>query len=134
MFTNSLSAAALEKAMSAAWKKTQLITHNIANEDTPGYKAKRMEFEGMLKSELQKRTLKGSRSNAVSKQRQIESINNIQPFVYDDRSTQVRIDGNNVNIESEQIELARVQLHYQAMRDRINSSYSTLRYAITGGR
>ena len=130
MFTESISSAALEKSMAASWKKAQLINHNIANEDTPGYKAKRLEFESLLKAQIQRR----DRITASAKGDRISGIKNISPFVYDDRSTSVRIDENNVNLDSEQVELARTQLHYQAMRDRINSGYALLRYAISGGR
>jgi len=128
---NSVSSAIMEKSMAALWQRAQLITHNIANEDTPGYKAKRLEFEGALRSALKSNNMKTS---AMSKPAQLSRINSLQPIVYTDESHQVRIDGNNVNIDSEQMELARVQLQYQAVRDRVNSHYTQLKYAISGGR
>lgn len=131
MFTESVSSAALEKALSATWQKAQLINNNIANEDTPGYKAKRMEFESYLRKELDNSSM---RVSAMSRSARIDRINSIRPLVYRDESTEGRIDGNNVDIVTEQIELARTQIQYQALRDKINGHYQTLKYAISGGR
>lgn len=131
MFTDSISSAAMEKALSANWQKAQLITNNIANEDTPGYKARRIEFESYLRKELGQSNM---RMTAMSKKQRISRISTLRPLYYQDKSTEGRIEGNNVNIDSEQMELARVQIQYQALRDKINGHYQTLKYAISGGR
>ena len=131
MFTDSISSAAMEKALSANWQKAQLITNNIANEDTPGYKARRIEFESYLRKELGQSNM---RMTAMSKKQRISRISTLRALYYQDKSTEGRIEGNNVNIDSEQMELARVQIQYQALRDKINGHYQTLKYAISGGR
>ena len=131
MFTDSISSAAMEKALSANWQKAQLITNNIANEDTPGYKARRIEFESYLRKELGQSNM---RMTAMSKKQRISRISTLRPLYYQDKSTEGRIEGNNVNIDSEQMELARVQIQYQALRDKINGHYQTLKYAVSGGR
>lgn len=131
LFSESVGSAALEKALSATWQKTQVVVHNISNEDTPGYKAKRVEFDSLLRRELGQTGMKYS---TMSKSERIDRIKSVQPVVYSDESTEGRIDGNNVDIVSEQVELARLQIQYQALRDRINGHYNTLKYAISGGR
>ena len=133
VFADSISSAALEKALSANWQKAQLISNNIANEDTPGYKARRMEFESYLRRELQNQS-SNMRVTAMTKRQKISRISTLRPYVYQDKSTVGRADGNNVNLDSEQMELARVQIQYQALRDKINSHYQALKYAISGGR
>lgn len=40
---------ALSSGMDALWQKQQVISHNIANVETPGYKAKHVEFKEVLK-------------------------------------------------------------------------------------
>jgi flagellar basal-body rod protein FlgB len=120
----------LEKSLSALWQKQQLITNNIANEDTPGYKAKRMEFENLLRKEMDGM----ARVSAVSRKEQLARIEDVSPQIYDDEATEVRADGNNVNIHNEQIELARAQIQYDALQRKISGHYSTLKYAISGGR
>ena len=42
----------LNKAASASWEREQLISNNIANADTPGYKRRDLDFESTLESEL----------------------------------------------------------------------------------
>ena len=44
----------LNKAASASWEREQLISNNIANADTPGYKRRDLDFESTLESELGK--------------------------------------------------------------------------------
>lgn len=132
MFTQSVSSAALEKALSATWQRRNVITHNIANEDTPGYKAQRLDFEGVLAGEVN--NLRRGRAGVGVKEAGIKRLETIQPKVYEDTSTVGRADGNNVDILAEQIELARVEYQYQALSQRVGSHYSTLQYAISGGR
>ena len=39
---------ALERGMDGMWLKQQIASHNIANVETPGYKAKKVEFRDVL--------------------------------------------------------------------------------------
>lgn len=128
MFETSVPTAMLEKALSSAWKRGQVITHNIANEDTPGYKAKRVAFESLLKKEMKIMTNVSAFDGANT----VERINAVRPFVYEDRGTVGRADGNNVDIDSENMELARLQIQYNAMISKISGHYSTLSYVVTG--
>lgn len=130
MFLESTNSATMERSFSALWQRMQLISTNIANEDTPGYKAKRLEFEGVLKNQIEQ----AARTRGMSRAEKVGLINSTQTRVYNDPSLSVRADGNNVNLDNEHIELARVQMQYQALRDKINGHYSSLKYAISGGR
>lgn len=122
--------AAMERALSALWQRTQLISTNIANEDTPGYKAKKLAFEGMLQNEIASaQNAKGTARSQIAAR-----IAATPSTVYNDPTLSVRADGNNVNLDNEHIELARVQLQYQALREKISGHYSALKYAISGGR
>lgn len=125
---NSVSNAMVEKSADAAWQRMQVITHNIANEDTPGYKAKRLEFESLLRKEI------GARTNvtALNSHGTIAEINGVRPRVYQDTGTVGRADGNNVDIDSENMEFAKVQIQYDAIIKKISGHYSTLKYVITG--
>lgn len=130
MFLQSVSTAAMEKALSATWQKKQLIDTNLANEDTPGYKAKRLHFEALLQNEMDNM----SRSRSLSRRDGVERIAGVTPRVYQQIGTMARADGNNVDKLAEQTELARVQLQYQALAQKVSGYYSTLKYAISGGR
>lgn len=130
MFTDSVSSVMLERAMAAGWQRAQLITHNIANQDTPGFMPKRLEFENLLRSEMQR----GAQNSMLSRQDRINRLRGVDPRVHVDDRTTMRADGNNVDRDAEHIELARVQLQYQALRDKINSHFNRLSDAISGGR
>ncbi|WRS26699.1 flagellar basal body rod protein FlgB [Oscillospiraceae bacterium MB08-C2-2] len=129
MINSSIPATLAEKSLSAQWQKMQLVMHNIANEDTPGYKAKRMEFENILQKELT-----AARSAAAPRSQLLQKVQEAQPYVYEDNTTSIRADGSNVDIDSEHVELARIQIQYQALQQKISAHYSSLKYAITGGR
>ena len=42
----------LDKAADASWSRENILTNNIANVNTPGYKRKDLNFENTLKTEL----------------------------------------------------------------------------------
>ena len=131
MFLQSVNTAAMEKALSALWERNQLIQTNIANEDTPGYKAKRLSFETALQTELEQLDRSKRRT---TRREAVERIDGLRPVVYSQLDTITRADGNNVDILAEQIELSRLQFQYQALTQKVSGYYSTLRNAITGGR
>lgn len=130
MFIGSPSSAALEKSFSALWQKQQLIANNIANEDTPGYKAKRISFESLLQKEIN--DIRNARH--MTSEQKATAIGHVRTRVYDDPSISIRADGNNVDIVAEQIEFARTQEQYNAVQQKISGYYSNLKYAISGGR
>lgn len=130
MIFETTKSAAMERALSALWQRNQMISTNLANVDTPGYKGKKLAFEGVLQNEL--RSMEKSRG--MSRAEKVERVSAVQTHVYNDPTLSVRADGNNVNPDNEQIELARTQLQYQALRDKINGHYTSLKYAISGGR
>lgn len=129
MLFETVRSAAMERALSAVWQRGQLISTNIANEDTPGYKAKHLSFEGALRSQIRH----ANNTQGASRMQKVAYVENTQAQVYNDPTLTVRADGNNVNLDNEHIELARVQMQYQALRDKISGHYSQLKYAITGG-
>lgn len=130
MIFETTQSAAMERSLSAMWQRAQLISNNIANEDTPGYKSKKLAFEGMLQHEIRA----ASSSRGMTRSAKAAAISGTKSAVYDDPTLSVRADGNNVNLDNEHIELARVQLQYQALKEKINGHYSQLKYAISGGR
>lgn len=130
MILETTKSAAMERSLSAIWQRAQLISNNIANEDTPGYKGKRLAFEGILRNEIRA----AESSKGLTRSQKVGIISGTQTRVFDDPTLSVRADGNNVNLDNEHIELARAQLQYQALREKINGHYSALKYAISGGR
>ncbi len=96
----------LTKAADASWKRNTVISNNIANVDTPNFKRSDLNFEDLLKQEL-------GRSKYVTLDAKIGDLhmNHLDPKTYMDYSNySYRLDGNNVDIDNEEAELASEQL------------------------
>jgi flagellar basal-body rod protein FlgB len=106
-----------EQGLSVLWQKQQIISQNIANADTPNYKAKSLEFSGVLRDKL--------RSNGTVKKEL-----NLAQTVVTDYSTSDQGDGNNVDNDTEQAELAKVQIQYDALINEMNGNFTRMKSAI----
>ena len=110
----------LDKAADASWLREATITNNLANVDTPGFKRKDVDFEGVLKTEL-------GRSKYVTLDQKVKDLhmNQLNATAYTDSSNfSYRLDGNNVDVDTEQVELASEQLRYTALTDSITHEIS----------
>jgi flagellar basal-body rod protein FlgB len=112
----------LDKAADASWERNTLISNNIANADTPNYKREDIDFESTLQRELgnsKYTTMDSKVHNARS------SKLNAQPYE-DATSYSYRLDGNNVDPETENVELASNQLKYQGLTESISQEFKNL--------
>lgn len=117
----------LGKAADASWKRENIIVNNLANVDTPGYKRKDIDFEAVLQKELGN----CKHSSLDSKMSELD-LRNLNPDVYTDASNfSYRLDGNNVDIETEQVELASEQIKYEALTSSITSEFERMRTAMS---
>jgi len=117
-----------QKALDVSWAKQKLTLDNIANVDTPGYKAKYALFEDELRSKLSLLNKKG-RSNIGDIR---DAINGSQMRVRQSTEESIRADGNNVNLDVEQTEIVRNTYQYQFALNQINDEFTRLRTAIEG--
>lgn len=110
----------LDKAADASNLRNELISNNIANVSTPNYKRKDIDFESMLQAELA-----GSSSLSTAVDKVNGNLELLDPQVYTDNSTlSYRLDGNNVDIATEEAYLAENQIRYQALVDLMNQEFS----------
>lgn len=109
----------LDKAADAANLRNQLITNNIANSSTPNYKRKDINFESILQAELSgERTLQQAVKNANY------DLTVLDPQVYtDNASLSYRLDGNNVDIATEEAYLAENTIRYNTLVDLMNQEF-----------
>lgn len=115
----------LDKAADASWTRNTVIANNIANASTPNYKRQDVRFESMLETELKRAGSLDSRVNSLK-------LSNLSAVTYTDMSTySYRLDGNNVDMATEQAELASNQIKYQALKDAINSEFTKMKAAMS---
>ena len=119
-----------KKALDGTWKRNKAITHNIANENTPNYKRKIVTFEDQLKQSIKNNKISLRTTNekhiGISK----DSFN---PLELEDKSVSYRIDGNNVNIDTESADLAKNTIMYDALTKQITDEFSKIKNVITEG-
>ena len=117
----------LDKAADASWKRETVLANNIANVNTPGYKRKDLDFEGVLKQEL-------GRCKHTSLDTKIDNLHmdHLNPSVYTDLSNySYRLDGNNVDIDVEEVEYASEQIRYQGITAGINNEFNRMKAVIS---
>ena len=112
----------LDKAADASWLRNEAISNNIANVDTPGYKRQDVAFEVELEKAL-------GMNRYISMDEKVSRINTrrLEGRPYTDYANySYRLDGNNVDIENENVYLAENQLKYQGLLAGINQEFTNL--------
>lgn len=114
----------LKTAADASWKRNEVIVNNIANVSTPGYKRKDVRFESLLMTAL-------TGDNSLDKRVAGIRADRIKPQVYTDYSNlSYRLDGNNVDIDTESANLAENYIKYSAIMDSITQEFSRLKMVL----
>lgn len=112
----------LDKAADASWTRNDVISNNIANATTPNYKRQDVKFEDVLETEL-----RGANSTTLDNKVANVSLSRLNTQIYTDSSgTSYRLDGNNVDIDTENVELAANQIKYNMLTDSINNEFTML--------
>ena len=115
----------LGKAADASWMRNNIISNNIANNDTPGYKRKDVQFESYLAMEL----IRGGNLRSRVANTDLDRLDGIAYTDYS--SLSYRADGNNVDINTENTYLAENQLRYYTLLDSMTQEFSRLKIALT---
>jgi flagellar basal-body rod protein FlgB len=126
---------ALGTAINMRLMKQNVISSNIANAETPGFHAKKMDFEDALSRALDIDGLRGmSTSDPEHFQTGGGSIAHTAPEIYEDPDGAVNNDGNTVDVEKEMSSLAENSIMYKAALQLINKKLAALKYAAGEGR
>lgn len=114
----------LQQATDASWLRNTILSNNIANVDTPNYKRQDVQFETYLIEQM---------AGGDSMDDYVDNIDlsTLEATIYTDNSNlSYRLDGNNVDIDTENAELAKNQIKYSVMTDAISQEFSRLATAI----
>lgn len=114
--------------------RQNVLTSNIANAETPGYKAKKMDFEEALSRAVDINGL-GRMHTSHPEHFPVNgnSISSVRADVYENPDVTVTNDGNTVDLEREMAELAENTILYKAAIQLINKKLGSLAYAATEG-
>ena len=121
----------LDKALDASDLRKTVITNNLANINTPGYKRREVDFESLLKQELEQ-------TKWISLDEKVSNVHldHLNAGVHYDMaafSYNYRLDGNNVDVDTDNVELASEQLRYQLLAARVTQEFSRVKTAVGAG-
>jgi flagellar basal-body rod protein FlgB len=128
----------LQAALNGLAARQRAISDNVANVDTPGFKASRVEFEQALKTAMgssngRPRVMMLTRvENSVAPP--MDSVSAVRPQTFISSDSTRRLDGNNVDMDQEMIKLAETNLTYNAVAQLTNSRLQLLRTIVNDGR
>lgn len=123
---DSVSMSLLNKDLDGLWTRQQAISDNLANIETPGYKSKSVSFEDQLQQQLAEQ--------GRTKSQQIGGIDDVSPVTTVASDETYRADGNGVDVEKENLEMARTGLNYMYSLQMVSDEFSRLRTVIDGGK
>jgi flagellar basal-body rod protein FlgB len=114
--------------------KNNVITSNIANAETPGYQAKKVDFENALARAIDLEGISGqSASDPSHFSMGPGALSRVKADIYENPDVSVNNDGNTVDIAGEMSELAQNSIMYKAAIQLINKKMAALKYAATNG-
>lgn len=117
----------LKEGLDAASERSKVSANNIANINTKGYKREYVTFEENLKQSMDGLDLKKTDDKHMSLDNNSGDIE-----VKTDNSTSVKEDGNNVDIENEEVNQAANALMYNALISQASSRLAETKYVIEG--
>ncbi|MDG0815353.1 flagellar basal body rod protein FlgB [Bdellovibrio svalbardensis] len=126
---------ALATSMRMRQLRHNVTSSNIANAETPGYHAKKMDFEEALGRALD---MDGANGLSTSSKEHFAvggvSVAKTRPDIYENPEGAVNNDGNTVDLEKEMSALSENAIMYKTALQLINKKMAALKYAAGDGR
>jgi len=119
-------------ALNLQARRQELLASNIANADTPHYKARDIDFRSALASAMGKPGGALTMQTTSPRHLPMAGATPFEGFIGYRQELQSAVDGNTVNMDVERAAFAENSLHYEASLTFINSLLSGMRTAITG--
>lgn len=128
----------LPRAMTAATVRQEVISHNIANVNTPNYRKTSVEFEDLLAKEIYGEDTEPEAKLVMTRTRNAHLPykpvrRHAEPTMVEDNGTIMRADNNNVDIDIEMATLAKNQLYFNTIATQLGSYVSKVKNVITSG-
>lgn len=123
----------MQRGMGAANLRQEVISHNIANVNTPNFKKSNVVFEDLLAKELD--------LDATGRLKVVRTHDRHMPIAFRGRaaakveldpSSSMRYDKNNVDIDVEMASLAKNSLYFNALARQVGAEFSRMRTVVAG--
>ena len=127
----------LELSMRVRGARHEILSANIANVDTPGYRPRELDFGSIMRSSAEM-----DDSSVGTREQQMERLLNsldletavYEPALPDNRHGEDRLDGNSVGLDQQIALLNENSLSYETSLTLLSRTLAKLRYVISEGR
>ena len=120
----------MEQGLKIRAQRQQVLATNIANADTPNYKAKDIDFNQAMKSALS--NTGNNAGMSVTNSKHIDSSSNVLSQVTERTAKQNSADGNTVDMDVEQSQFAENALQYETLVSMINGTFKNINSVMQG--
>lgn len=127
----------LELSMRVRGARHEVLSANVANADTPGFRPRDVDFDSVIRTAME------LDDHPVSRERQMDEILAVplgmdaaiyEPSAYNQRHGEERFDGNSVSLDRQIALLNENALSYEASLTLFSRALAKLRYVISDGR
>jgi len=118
----------LEKTLDYSSLRQKIIAQNIANADTPNYKARDVSFRSFLEGEMSSLPMKVTDPKHLPKR----SSSGSRAVVTVNHNVRYNENGNSVDMDNEMVKMAENQIYYYALAERISGKFESLKMVIKG--
>ena len=125
--------AVLGQAMDLRSQRHQVLASNVANADTPHYKARDFDFQDAMQNAMAGRGLGQGLAMAATQRGHLGGANGVaQPNLQFRRETQSAVDGNTVDMDVERTQITDNAVQYQILTQLIGDRFRGLKSALAG--
>lgn len=125
---------AMRKQVDATAMRQKVISHNLANVDTPHFKRIEVRFEDAFKMALEKNPTRipgWSTDNQHIPINPKQDLRDVVPEMWRQNDTFSRADDNNVDLDVEMAHLAKNQMLHDAIMERMSATFKGISKAIS---
>lgn len=119
-----------QQALEARVKRAEVLANNLANADTPGFKARDVDFRAMMEQAMASSS--GFAMEKTDEAHMDASAGDGEGELLYRNPYQPSVDGNTVDAQQEQTRFMRNAMEYQASFQFLNSKFTGLSKALTG--
>ena len=112
-----------ERVLDYLWSRQTVSMNNVANVDTPGFKSQYITFE----EELDRKLTAANSAKTAPKRAVSEAINSSHAWLNTTWNESSRLDGNNVDMDQEEVEIVRTAYVYLYMLSSISNDFTRLK-------
>jgi len=133
-FSNDATLEAMGSYMNRLSRRQQIVASNLANIDTPGYRASEVAFHATLGELLEDRGPEAGSTRRALAGREVPRFRPLEAEVSEVTDAPVKVDGNNVDLDREMLKLGETAFGYSLMSQLLRSKFRTIASAINEGR